>query len=136
MADVRLEHVTKRFSKSVAALDDLTLEVGDGEFLILVGTFQVNGWLAAVATTGIIFAAVYLLWMYQRVAFGEIRHEANRHLRDLTPREWALLAPVLLLIVWIGVYPVALTGKTEASVQALITQVQAKAAASTAMAIK
>jgi NADH-quinone oxidoreductase subunit M len=98
-----------------------------GEFLILVGAFQVNGWLAAVATTGIIFAAVYLLWMYQRVAFGEIRHEANRHLRDLDLREWALLAPVLILIVWIGVYPRAFTSKTEATVQALIAQVESKA---------
>jgi NADH-quinone oxidoreductase subunit M len=98
-----------------------------GEFLILVGAFQVNGWLAAVATTGIIFAAVYLLWMYQRVAFGEIRHEANRHLRDLDLREWALLAPVLILIVWIGVYPGAFTSKTEATVQALIAQVESKA---------
>src|SRR2546426_8323142 len=99
-----------------------------GEFLILVGTFSVNKWLAAVATTGIIFAAVYLLWMYQRVAFGEIRHEANRRLADLTPREWAVLVPVLVLIVWIGVYPKAFTAKTEASVLALIAQVESKAA--------
>src|SRR5437899_434768 len=99
-----------------------------GEFLILVGTFSVNKWLAAVATTGIIFAAVYLLWMYQRVAFGEIRHEANRRLADLTPREWAVLVPVLVLIVWIGVYPKAFTAKTEASVLALIAQVESTAA--------
>jgi NADH-quinone oxidoreductase subunit M len=98
-----------------------------GEFLILLGVFQVNRWLAAVAATGIIFAAVYLLWMYQRVIFGEVTHEANRHLRDLSPREWALLAPVLLLIVWLGVYPVAFTGPTEATIEALITQVQSKA---------
>jgi len=98
-----------------------------GEFLILVGAFQVDKWLAAVATTGIVFAAVYLLWMYQRVALGEIRHEANRRLRDLTPREWAVLVPVLVLIVWIGVYPKAFTSKTEASVQALIAQVESKA---------
>ena len=49
-----------------------------GEFLILLGAFQVNPWLAALATTGIIFAAVYLLWMYQRVIFGEVTHEENR----------------------------------------------------------
>jgi NADH-quinone oxidoreductase subunit M len=98
-----------------------------GEFLILVGAFQVNPWLAAAATTGIIFAAVYLLWMYQRVAFGEIRQDANRHLRDLDLREWALLAPVLILIVWIGVYPKTFTAKTEATVQALIAQVESKA---------
>jgi NADH-quinone oxidoreductase subunit M len=97
-----------------------------GEFLILVGTFQRNAWLAAVATSGIIFAAVYLLCMYQRVIFGEITHEANRGLRDLTPREWAVLVPVVALIVWIGVYPAAFTGKTEATVEALIAQVDAK----------
>src|SRR5882724_7058566 len=98
-----------------------------GEFLILVGAFSVNKWLAAAATTGIIFAAVYLLWMYQRVAFGEIRHEANRRLDDLTPREWAVLVPVLVFIVWIGVYPKAFTAKTESSVLALIAQVESKA---------
>src|SRR3989441_3456164 len=98
-----------------------------GEFLILVGAFQVDKWLAAAATTGIILAAWYLLWMYQRVAFGEIRNEANRRLADLSPREWAVLVPVLIFIVWIGVYPKAFTSKTEASVQALIAQVESKA---------
>ena len=98
-----------------------------GEFLILVGAFRVNALLAAVATTGIIFAAVYLLWMYQRVVFGEVTHPENRTLTDLTPREWALLAPVIVLIVWIGVYPVAFTGPMEATVDALIAQVQSKA---------
>jgi NADH-quinone oxidoreductase subunit M len=98
-----------------------------GEFLVLVGAFQVSPALAALATTGIIFAAVYLLWMYQRVVFGEVTHEANRRLPDLTPREWAVLAPVLVLIVWIGVYPTAFTGPTEASLEALIAQVQSKA---------
>jgi NADH-quinone oxidoreductase subunit M len=98
-----------------------------GEFLILVGAFQTSGWLAAVATTGIIFAAVYLLWMYQRVIFGEVTHEENRGLHDLSLREWAVLVPVLVFIVWIGVYPAAFTGKTEATIEALIAQVQAKA---------
>jgi NADH-quinone oxidoreductase subunit M len=107
-----------------------------GEFLILVGAFQVHRPAAVLATTGIIFAAVYLLWMYQRVIFGEITHEENRRLPDLSVREWVILVPVLACIVWIGVYPVALTSKTEASVQALITQVQVKAAASTAMAAR
>ncbi|MBI4635985.1 MAG: NADH-quinone oxidoreductase subunit M [Candidatus Rokubacteria bacterium] len=100
-----------------------------GEFLILVGAFQASPILAAVATLGIIFAAVYLLWMYQRVIFGEITHEANRGLRDLTAREWAVLAPIILFIVWIGVYPLTFTGKTEASIEALINQVHSKASA-------
>jgi len=98
-----------------------------GEFLVLVGAFQVDAGLAAIATTGIIFAAVYLLWMYQRVAFGEVTREENRRLTDLTPREWALMAPVVVLIVWIGVYPVSFTRPTEATVEALILQVQTKA---------
>jgi NADH-quinone oxidoreductase subunit M len=104
-----------------------------GEFLILVGTFQVNRTAAVVATTGIIFAAVYMLWMYQRVIFGEVTREENRRLSDLTPREWAVLLPVVLFIVWIGVYPAPFTGVTEASVQALIAQTQAKAAATAAL---
>ncbi len=98
-----------------------------GEFLVLVGAFQVSRLTAAVATTGLIFTAVYLLWMYQRVFFGDLRHEENRQLPDLTPREWALLAPVVVLIVWIGVYPLAFTGPTEASLEALIAQVESKA---------
>src|SRR6202007_1304076 len=76
-----------------------------GEFLILVGTFQVHRPPAVFATTGIIFAAVYLLWMYQRVCFGEVTNEANRRLADLSAREWAVLLPVLLFLVWIGGYP-------------------------------
>ena len=98
-----------------------------GEFLILVGAFQVNRLVAVLATSGIIFAAVYLLWMYQRVCFGEVTHEANRRLTDLSPREWALVVPLIVFIVWVGVYPAAFTGPTEASIEALITQVQTKA---------
>jgi NADH-quinone oxidoreductase subunit M len=98
-----------------------------GEFLILVGAFQVDRWLAVVATTGIIFAAVYMLWMYQRVIFGEIRHEANRRMADLSLREWIVLLPVVLFIVWIGVYPAPFMGKTEATIEALRAQVQIKA---------
>ncbi|MGH8650346.1 MAG: complex I subunit 4 family protein, partial [Burkholderiales bacterium] len=113
-----------------------------GEFLILVGAFAWAAGLPAagplaylvpvLATTGIIFAAVYLLWMYQRVCFGEITHEANRRLPDLSPREWAVLLPVLVFIVWIGVYPTTFTAMTEPSVQALIGQVQSKAQATAA----
>jgi NADH-quinone oxidoreductase subunit M len=104
-----------------------------GEFLILVGAFQVHGPTAALAATGIIFAAVYMLWMYQRVIFGQVRRDENRALPDLTPREWVVLLPVLLFIFWIGVYPLPFTGVTEASVEALISQVEAKAAATPAL---
>src|SRR5947207_1120847 len=98
-----------------------------GEFLVLVGAFRTTPWLAALATTGIIFAAVYLLWMYQRVILGEITHEANRRLHDLSVREWALLVPAVVLIVWLGVYPTLFTSKTGATIEALIAQLRPKA---------
>jgi NADH-quinone oxidoreductase subunit M len=95
-----------------------------GEFLILVGTFRVNVLYAVLATAGIILAAVYMLWMFQRVMFGPLTHEANRGLVDLTPREMAVLAPVLALIVWIGIYPQPFLRTTEASVAQLLARVQ------------
>jgi NADH-quinone oxidoreductase subunit M len=98
-----------------------------GEFLILVGAFQVHRLSAVLATSGIIFAAVYMLWMYQRVVFGEVTHEENRRLVDLDARELATLVPILLLIVWIGVYPKPFTAVTEQSVTELIAVVKAKA---------
>jgi NADH-quinone oxidoreductase subunit M len=99
-----------------------------GEFLILVGAFQASRPVAVLATTGIVFAAVYLLWMYQRVAFGEVRHPEVGRLTDLNPREILTLAPVLLLIVWIGVYPKPFTAVTEPAVAALLATVQARTA--------
>jgi NADH-quinone oxidoreductase subunit M len=102
-----------------------------GEFLILLGVFRVNRWLAALAALGVIFAAVYLLWMYQRVIFGEIRHPENERLHDLTPREWAVTIPLVIFIVFIGVYPAAFTARTEATIEALIAQVQSKAGVAT-----
>jgi len=98
-----------------------------GEFLILVGTFQVHRLSAVLATAGIIYAAVYMLWMYQRVAFGPVTHEENRRLPDLDARELATLVPILVLIVWIGVYPKPFTAMTETSVAELIAVVKAKA---------
>jgi NADH-quinone oxidoreductase subunit M len=96
-----------------------------GEFLILVGTFRVNVLYAVLATAGIILAAVYMLWMFQRVMFGTLTKEENRKLLDLTPREIACLVPVILGIIWIGIYPGPLLRTTEASVKQLMTQIHA-----------
>ncbi len=80
-----------------------------GEFLILLGSFKsvfLDSYVyAAIAATGVILSAVYMLWMVQRVFFGKVTHEENESLKDLGRREIALLLPVLLFIVWIGVYP-------------------------------
>ncbi len=74
-----------------------------GEFLILLGAFRMSPLVASISATGVILAAVYILWMFQRVMFGPITNEKNRGLRDLSPREFWTLAPVIALIVWIGV---------------------------------
>ncbi len=93
-----------------------------GEFLILLGAFQVSKLAAALAATGVVLGAVYMLWLVQRVFFGPIRHEENRTLRDLVPREWILLLPLLLLMLWIGLYPKPFLSRMEASVSHLLVQ--------------
>jgi NADH-quinone oxidoreductase subunit M len=103
-----------------------------GEFLILLGAFQWSRPVAVLGTAGIVFAAVYLLWMYQRVIFGELRHEENRRLRDLNAREIWTLVPILVLIVWIGVYPKPFTAVTETAVAELLQTLKDKRAAAPA----
>ena len=76
-----------------------------GEFMILMGTFPVSWIWAAIAATGIVLGAGYMLWLYQRVMFGKIVHPANESLKDLTVREFATFAPLLVLVFWIGVFP-------------------------------
>jgi len=76
-----------------------------GEFTILRGVFEVNMAWAAWAVLGIILGAAYLLWLYQRVMFGSVTNPANEHLPDLNAREFVTLVPLVLLALWIGVYP-------------------------------
>lgn len=99
-----------------------------GEFLILLGSFNSiflgSYWYAAFAATGVIFSAVYMLWMCQRVFFGKITHEENRSLLDMTKREIAILIPILLFIVWIGVYPSTFLKSSAASTKQVVTQMK------------
>ena len=76
-----------------------------GEFMILLGTFQANQIYAIFAASGVILAACYLLWMFRRVMFGELDKEENMKLKDLNFREWAVFVPLLVFIIWLGVYP-------------------------------
>ena len=76
-----------------------------GEFMILMGTWAVNWVWAAVAATGIILGAGYMLWLYQRVMFGRLDNPANQSLKDLTVREFATFLPLLVLAFWIGIFP-------------------------------
>ncbi|HUP72883.1 MAG TPA: NADH-quinone oxidoreductase subunit M [Acidimicrobiales bacterium] len=93
-----------------------------GEFLILLGAFASHRWWAVVAATGVIVAALYLLWAYQRVFHGT-PDEANRSMPDLRAREALVLAPLLGLIVFLGVYPKPVLDRMEPSVVALIDHV-------------
>ena len=97
-----------------------------GEFLILMGAFRPMKGLTVAATVGIVFAAVYMLWMYQRVMFGTIGNEKNRHLPDMNAREVAYMLPLLLFVFWIGLYPQTFLRKMEASVSAVVTRMEEK----------
>jgi NADH-quinone oxidoreductase subunit M len=93
-----------------------------GEFLVLLGTFLGYRWWVVPAAFGIVLAAVYLLWAYQRVFQGEITIEENRTMTDLVPREIAMLAPALALIVLIGVYPQPFLARIEPSAKRVVRQ--------------
>ena len=91
-----------------------------GEFLTLMGVFQVNTWVAAVAATGVILSAAYALWLYRRVAFGDLVKEALKSITDLTPRERAIFAPLVAMTLILGVYPSLVTDIIGPSVGALV----------------
>ena len=95
-----------------------------GEFLILLGTFFAYRWWVVPAAFGVVLAAIYLLWAYQRVFHGEITNEANRSIGDLVPREAVMLAPVLVLIAVIGVYPKPFLDRITPSAEKVIAQLE------------
>ena len=111
-----------------------------GEFLVLVGAFQANTWVALFATTGIILGAAYALWLYRRVMYGPLEKEELKAMTDLSPREIAVFAPLVILTVFFGIYPVPLLDVMAASVDHLVGQVEgaraAAAAAGNALALK
>ncbi len=96
-----------------------------GELLVIVGAFKVNPWVAFGAATGMILGAAYMLFLYRRVAFGRITREDLRGLLDLSPREIAVFAPLILLTLWMGVYPSSFLGFFEASVANLVARHEA-----------
>jgi NADH-quinone oxidoreductase subunit M len=106
-----------------------------GEFLVLVGVFQVNIWVAALATTALILGAAYMLYLYRRVIFGTLTKESLKAIRDMSPREIAVFAPLVVLVIWMGVYPTPFLDVMHASVANLMTQVQAGLDAGSAIAV-
>ena len=107
-----------------------------GEFLTLLGAFQVNTWVALFATTGVILSAGYALWLYRRVVFGALEKESLKAILDLDTREKAIIYPLVALVIFYGVYPMPVFDATSASVDALIENYNAalEAAKTTAQA--
>jgi NADH-quinone oxidoreductase subunit M len=79
-----------------------------GEFLALLGAFSANSWVAVFATTGVILSACYALWLYRRVIFGALEKDSLKAVTDMTPREAVCLVPLVVLIIFFGVYPAPL----------------------------
>jgi NADH-quinone oxidoreductase subunit M len=98
-----------------------------GEFLILLGTFKANPIYAAIGTFGIVLAAVYMLWMVQRVFFGKCDKEENKKLTDMNWREAFIALPLIIMVFWIGIYPRTFIDKIEPAVNNLIETVKSKA---------
>ncbi len=101
-----------------------------GEFLVLIGSFESSiRWYSVIATSGVILSAVYMLWMFQRVMFGELNNPKNQVLKDLNAREIAIMLPLLVLIFFMGVYPRPFLDKMSPSIVNLVQHVKTKQAA-------
>ncbi|RMF34975.1 MAG: NADH-quinone oxidoreductase subunit M [Alphaproteobacteria bacterium] len=92
-----------------------------GEFLTLAGVFQVNSWVAFFAATGVILSAAYALWLYRRVVFGDLIKQSLSQIQDMTAREKAIFAPLVVATILLGVYPSLVTDVIGASVQSLLS---------------
>jgi NADH-quinone oxidoreductase subunit M len=97
-----------------------------GEFLVLLGTFRTHPAAAAIATTAVVFAAAYLLWALQRIIYNPLDKRENEALTDLVPREYAVLVPLMAVIVWLGLAPAPILRRTEPSVRHFIETVQSR----------
>jgi NADH-quinone oxidoreductase subunit M len=95
-----------------------------GEFLTLMGIFQVNTWVAAVATSGVILSAAYALWLYRRVVMGDLIKESLKTITDMSRRERAIFAPLVVATILFGVYPAPILDTIGPSVEALVSNYQ------------
>jgi NADH-quinone oxidoreductase subunit M len=103
-----------------------------GEFLALVGAYKFNSWIAFLAATGVILGAAYSLWLYRRVIYGKLEKEKLKDILDMNWREIAVFAPLVLVTIWMGVYPASFLTPMHASVDKLIRDYDKARAASVA----
>ena len=106
-----------------------------GEFLVLIGAFQVSSWIAIFATLGVILSAAYMLWLYRRVIFGALEKENLKSLLDLSTREKVILYPLAVLVIFFGVYPLPVFDVTGVTVDALINNYNAALEAADGLAL-
>ncbi|MDE0779311.1 MAG: NADH-quinone oxidoreductase subunit M [Alphaproteobacteria bacterium] len=99
-----------------------------GEFLILVGAFQDNTWVASLASTGVILGAAYMLYLYRRVIFGKLDKEHLKQILDLEPREIAIFTPLVILVFWMGIWPDPFLSVFDATVSNLLQNYQSAVA--------
>ena len=92
-----------------------------GEFLTLVGVFQVNTWVALLATSGVVFSAAYALWLYRRVVMGELIKESLKSILDMTRQEKVVFTPLIVMTLLLGVYPALVLDLIGPSVDALVS---------------
>ena len=103
-----------------------------GEFLVLAGAFLANTWVAALAATGLILGAAYMLMLYRRVIFGKLEHDDLKSISDLTWREAAIFTPLVFLVLWMGIYPASFLD----GIQPAVAEVLSRAPVSTASSLQ
>lgn len=107
-----------------------------GELLILIGAFKANVWIGVLSTGGLVLGAIYLLWMYKRVIYGDLTKDENRNLKDMNFRELAYMLPIIVFIFWIGLYPKPFLNTMHVSVGHLIEHVNQNVAVSSVITDK
>ena len=105
-----------------------------GEFLVIVGSLKVSFWLALLGGLGMILGAIYMLYLYRRVVFGQMVHDDLKSILDLSAREVAIFVPLIVLTLWMGIYPSSFTGFWDASVAQLVEHHRAAVTAATQLA--
>ncbi len=105
-----------------------------GEFLVILGAWAINPWVALGAATGMVLGAAYMLFLYRRVVFGKVTRDDLRALLDLSPREYATFAPLILLTLWMGVYPQSFLSFFSVTVSQMVNSHQAAMQAASRLA--
>ena len=104
-----------------------------GEFLILLGVFKADTWVAALTATGVVLGAAYMLYLYRRIVFGELVKDSLKDIADMNKREVLVFAPLIVLVLWMGIYPPSFLDVMHASVTNLVDHMEAARAAGTAV---